>query len=343
MGWFRRTFRGPRHAARDADVALREVLRLVLDDDLEAAEKILARIVKDDSDQIDAYLALARLYRRRGETGRAIRLHQNLLLRTDLPPEVRDEALLGLAGDFRQGGFLQRAIAAYEEVLDRRPRDVVSLRALVRLHADVRSFPRALELSRRLARVEGGDGRGEEARLLVESAEAAIAEGRSDEARRALKKALRRDPSSAPAWLNLGELEAEKGHAKRALAAWRKVPEVDRRRAPEVYPRLEATYAALGRARDFETELRKRLEEEPDDGEARLALARALAARGEMEGAAGEIRALLEHDPENLRGHAALTRALLAEGRESEAVKATVELLEVLDRRGLLDRRERIE
>ena len=343
MGWFRRTFRGPKLSARDVDAALREVLRRVLDDDLEEAQQILARIVKADSDQIDAYLALARLYRRRGETGRAIRLHQNLLLRTDLPAEVRDQALLGLAGDFRQGGFLQRAIAAYEEVLDRRPRDVGSLQALVRLHADVRGFKRAMELARRLARVEGRDGRAEEARLLVESAEDALAEGHSDEARRSLKKALRRDPSSAPAWLNLGELEAEKGHAKRALAAWRKIPEVDRRRAAEVYPRLEATYAALGRARDFEGELSKRLKEAPDDGVARLALARSLAARGEMEGAAGEIHTLLEHDPENLRGHAILARVLLAEGRESEAVKALVELVDVLDRRGLLDRRERIE
>jgi lipopolysaccharide biosynthesis regulator YciM len=158
-----------------------------------------------------------------------------------------------------------------------------------------------------------------------------------------LKKALRRDPSSAPAWLNLGELEAEKGHAKRALAAWRKIPEVDRRRAAEVYPRLEATYAAVGRARDFEGELSKRLKEAPDDGVARLALARSLAARGEMEGAAGEIHTLLEHDPENLRGYAILARVLLAEGRESEAVKALVELVDVLDRRGLLDRREHIE
>jgi lipopolysaccharide biosynthesis regulator YciM len=315
-------------------------LRRVLDDDLDAAEDILSRVVRSDSDQIDAYLALARLYRRRGETGRAIRLHQNLLLRTDLPASVRDEALLGLAGDFRQGGFLQRAIAAYEEVLDRRPRERSALRALIRLHADVREFPRALELSRRLARVEGRDGRTEEARLLVESAEAAHAEGRSEDARRAIKKALRRDPRDARAWIQLGSLEAERGRGKRALAAWRKVPDVDRRRAAAIYPRLEATYAALGRPREFEEQMRALLEERPADAEARLALARALAARGEAEPAIAEVRAVLEREPENLKAHTALARVLLAEGREAEASKAFAEFLDLLERRGSLEPRE---
>jgi len=140
-------------------------------------------------------------------------------------------------------------------VLDRHPRDTTALAALVRLHADVRQFPRAIELAKRLARDEGRDERADEARLLAESAAAAHAEGRTDDARRALAKALRRDPQAAAAWVELGALEAERGRPKRALAAWRKVPGIDRRRAEQVYPRLEATFAALGRTREFESGL----------------------------------------------------------------------------------------
>jgi lipopolysaccharide biosynthesis regulator YciM len=340
---FARWLRRWREPSRDVDAALREALRRVLDDDLDAAEELLARAVRADSGRIDAYLALARLYRRRGETGRAIRLHQNLLLRTDLPAGVRDEALLGLAGDFRQGGFLQRAIAAYEEVLARRPRDVVALRALVRLHADVRQYPRALALARLLARVEGRDGRAEEAELLVEAAEAAHAEGRSDDARRALKRALRRDPGHARAWIDLGHLEAERGRTKRALQAWERVPQVDARRAADVYPRLEAAYAAMGRAREFETALRGILAQRPGDAFARLALVHTLAARGDADAAVNEARALLERDPEDLRAHAALARVFVSEGREPEAVKELGELLDVIERQGLLVPREHIE
>ena len=59
--------------------------------------------------------------------------------------------------------------------------------------------------------------------------------GRSEDARKILRRALRRDGSLARAWVRLGALEAERGKDKKALEAWRKVPEVDRRAAAHVY------------------------------------------------------------------------------------------------------------
>jgi lipopolysaccharide biosynthesis regulator YciM len=86
----------------------------VFDQDLDRAEEALVRAVRSDVDGIESYLALARLYRMRGEIGRAIRVHQNLLLRDDLSREQRLRALADLGADFRQGGFEDRAIACYE-------------------------------------------------------------------------------------------------------------------------------------------------------------------------------------------------------------------------------------
>jgi lipopolysaccharide biosynthesis regulator YciM len=340
MSWFRRWLRGERRAPKDVDTVVRKALRCVLENDLDSAEELLSRAVQIDSDQVDAYLSLARLYRLRGEIARAIRIHQNLLLRTDLRSEQRDEALYGLAGDFRKGGFLQRSIAAYEELLARRPNHQNALRTLVRLRADVRDYRRALELQRRLARSEDGNGRAEEARLLVEMAEAAHAEGQSDEERRALRRALRKDPRCVPAWIRLGAFEAERGHSKRALAAWRKVPELDRRSGAEIYPRLEATYAALGRAREFDDYLRELLEGRPGEVDASLALARALSARGDTDAAIAGVRAVLERDAENLQAHAVLSRILLSAGMEAEAVKELGELVDLLERGGVLEKRE---
>ena len=82
-----------------------------------------------------------------------------------------------LAADFRQGGFLQRAIASYEEVLARDARHVEALRALVSLCGDVRDYSRALEMQRRLAKLDKSQGPAEEARLRVDSAEAALGQG----------------------------------------------------------------------------------------------------------------------------------------------------------------------
>jgi lipopolysaccharide biosynthesis regulator YciM len=341
---FRRggTGRSQRVDVARVERAFRLALGALLEEDLDRAEQALAAVVQEDSTQIEVYLALGQLYRRRGEIGRAIRIHQNLLLRSDLSPEHRERALRGLARDFRKGGFLQRAISAYEELRDRRPRDPEALAALARLRADVRDFDAAFDAHHRLVRATRQDGRAAEARLWFERSEALAAEGKSDAARRALGKCLRWDPAMAVAWFRLGELEAERGRPKKALAAWKRALAADRRAAPRIYPRLESAWAALGRARDFETELRAELAQRPGDADARIALARTLAARGQGEQALAELEPLLEREPERLDAHAVRARILLGEGRDAEATKALAELLDVLERQGALVAREEL-
>jgi lipopolysaccharide biosynthesis regulator YciM len=342
MRWWKRAIRGERRVPSDVDRVLREALLAVLDRDLERAEELLSRALRMDPNAVESYIALARLYRMRGEIGRAIRIHQNLLLRADLTRAQSTAALADLAADFRQGGFLQRAIASYEEVLAHDPRHLPALRALVPLLSSVRSYRRAIEVARRLAKAEGGNTAASEAALLVEMAEAAQAEGRSEDARRALKRALRRDPRSVRGWVALGGIEAERGKVKAALDAWSKAPAIDRHSGPLVYPRLEATYAALDRARGFETYLRGMLEEQPDDVHARVALARTLAARGDADEAIAELRRASEQQPENLTARGALGRLLLGERREQDAVREYGELLDALERQGLLRDREKL-
>lgn len=331
MAWWRGG-RGREAEGGDADAAIRSALHAILDHDLDAAESILAGAVHADSREIDGYLALASLYRQRGEIGRAIHLHQNLLLRRDLDPAARFQALVGLADDFREGGFLRRAIAAYEEVLAHQPRHARALHALVRLLVDAREPRRAIPLARRLARIEGQQASHLEAMLWVDLAESERAEGRTQVARKALRRALRADSQNVRAWLALGLVEAELGNAKRALAAWRRVPEIDRRAGPDVYPRLAATFAALGRAREYESYLNELLASDAEDAGARLALARALAARGASEDALAEVRRVLDREPEHLEAHATQGRILLAEGRDAEVAKAHTALLDVLER-----------
>jgi lipopolysaccharide biosynthesis regulator YciM len=345
MSWWRRAFGRGRRAPETADRALRGALLAVLDRELDLAERLITSAVQLDSTGVEPYLALARLYRMRGEIGRAIRIHQNLLLRSDLDPEQTVAALADLAADFQRGGFLQRAIASWEEVLAHDPKHERALLALVSLLADVRDFPRAMAMAKRLAKLSGAavGGLPSEADLLVASAEHAHAEGRSDEARKAAKRALRRDPRSVRGWIALGEIEAERGRTKAALAAWSQVPAIDRRAGARVYPRLEATFAALDRAREFEAWLEARIAERPDDPHARLALARTLAARGAADDALSALRGLLERDPDDLEARATLGRILVSEGRDAEAAKAFAELLDVLEHRGFLRRLESLE
>ena len=343
MSWWTRAFGRGAPAPRDVDTALRSALLAVLDRDLDTAEKMLTRALRMDSGGRDSFLALARLYRMRGEIGRAIRIHQNLLLRSDLSSEQRVAALADLASDFRQGGFLRRAIASYEEVLAYEPRHVGALRALMRLHSDVRDHNRAIEMCRRLAKAEGRSGAVDEAALLVDMARVAQAEGRSEDARRAVKRALRKDPRSIQGWVTLGDLEAERSRSKQALAAWLKVIELDVQSGPLVFSKLEATHAALGRPREYEKTLREMAKRNPEEVAPVIALAETLAARGDTELAVEELRAVIDRFPGSIEARSVLGRVLLSEHRDSDAAIAFGELLDALGRKGHFESRETLD
>jgi lipopolysaccharide biosynthesis regulator YciM len=329
--WLPRAFGGDARAPRSGEAALREALLALLDRDVDRAERILVAAARRERRGIGVFLALGKLYRARGEFGRAIRVHQNLLLRADLQPAERVTALADLAEDFRRAGFLRRAIAAYEEVLAHAPRHHEALRQLARLQAGVRDFASARALSKRLAKLEKRDARPEQAALRLEEATAAHAEGRTQDARKAVRHALRLAPELAPAWLLLGEIESELGRTKAAIAAWRRVAALDPRRGRDVHPRLAAAFAALGRARDHEGCLHGLLEAQPEDAGARVALARALAARGAIDESVTELRRVLEREPADLEAQAALGGVLLGGRRDAEALRAYGDLLRVLE------------
>ena len=93
MGLLGRILRRKPAGAGDVDAATRRALARSLEQDWDGVESELAAVARARSASSDVYLALARVYRVRGEIGRAIRVHQNLLLRKDLSADERLEAL----------------------------------------------------------------------------------------------------------------------------------------------------------------------------------------------------------------------------------------------------------
>ncbi len=148
MRWFRRR-RVPSPPVT-ATAQMRTALHHVLAGDLTAAELALAGAARVDSSSPDVYMALANLYRSRGDIGRAIQIHQNLLLRGALPRELRSEALLGLALDFRSGGFLKRAASSFEELLEIEPSNPQALCELERIRVDAGEWEEAVRIRKRI-------------------------------------------------------------------------------------------------------------------------------------------------------------------------------------------------
>lgn len=118
-------------------------LNFLLNEEPDRAIDAFIEVVKLDPETIELHFALGSLFRRRGELERAIRVHQNLLQRDDLPERQRDQALHELAQDYLKAGLLDRAEDSFQRLKSTRFA-ADALRALIRIYEAEHDWPRAI-------------------------------------------------------------------------------------------------------------------------------------------------------------------------------------------------------
>ena len=108
-------------------------LNFLLNEQPDRAIDAFVEVAKLDPETTELHFALGSLFRRRGEMERAIRVHQSLLNRSDLPSAEREHAQHELAQDFLKAGMLDRAESGFEQLKDTRYA-LPALRSLIRIY-----------------------------------------------------------------------------------------------------------------------------------------------------------------------------------------------------------------
>ena len=75
-------------------------LNALLDEDPDKAIDAFVEIARLDPETAELHFALGKLFRRRGDIERAVRVHQNLLARADLSAEMSAKARFELGQDY---------------------------------------------------------------------------------------------------------------------------------------------------------------------------------------------------------------------------------------------------
>ncbi len=119
-------------------------LNFLLNEEPDRAIDAFVEVAKLDPETTELHFALGSLFRRRGEMERAIRVHQSLLNRSDLPAAEREPAQHELAQDFLKAGMLDRAENGFEQLKDTRYA-LPALRSLIRIYESEHDWPRAIE------------------------------------------------------------------------------------------------------------------------------------------------------------------------------------------------------
>ncbi len=220
-------------------------LNFLLNEQPDKAIDAFIEVVKLDPETTELHFALGNLFRRRGETERAIRVHQNLLNRMDLPVNERDHALYELGQDFLKAGLLDRAEETFQQ-LDTGQYEIEAQRCLLTIFEIEKDWPRAIEAAKGLQDRGVQSFAKEISQFRCELAQEALKRKQPEQARAELELALQANSVNVRATILLGDVEQAGGNAIAALACWKQVEHQNPQYLNLIAERVMQAYTSLG-------------------------------------------------------------------------------------------------
>jgi lipopolysaccharide biosynthesis regulator YciM len=306
-------------------------LNFLVANQVDAAIDELTKAATVAGDPLEIHLILGNLYREKGQVGRAIQEHQGLLQRPKLRKLEHANVLLCLGLDYRSGGFIDRAIEAFREVLRLDPQNRYALSNLEKLYEEQHQWEDAHTMRVKLAALTDSTvetPRHKEILAFLENelGQEAMRQGDLQQAARRFEAAIELDPRNAPAHLSVGDLRLQENRLDAAISVWERLIEAAPERSYLTFTRLESAYARDGNGDRFAALCRRLIENTPQDWRARLALARHLSAQSRHQEALELLFEALAHNPHALALHQAIWEILSRLGLSPALVRRYSEL-----------------
>lgn len=218
------------------------------------------RALEVNSDTLPAHIALAKLFRKKGDVDRAIQIHQNLLARPDLSRSDSLRIQMALARDYFAIGLLDRAENLLLEInAQRPPQDIRQkvLTLLTKLYEKEREWEQALQVARQLAANETREIHVELGHYCCELASRDVVQQNYRRAKERLAQALAYDAGSVRGSLLKADIAMAEANWREAIKALKRVAQQDAAFISETVARLVICYTQLGQKSELESVLRQ--------------------------------------------------------------------------------------
>ncbi|MFH1017253.1 MAG: tetratricopeptide repeat protein [Pseudomonadota bacterium] len=258
-------------------------------------ERLTARVQKNP-DAWEDYFLLGRLFRIRGETKRALRLHRNLSVRPFLDrakkaalfTEIGLDLLCLRAADYGELYFLS--------ALDLQKHNVEAMEGLVAASEYQGNFERAAEVLAKLIKW-GRPQASHLAHVYAALAHKYLEGGLKPRARRAVQRALKIDRDCLYAHVTLADVYLEANRTQKAMEVLKRILFRWPAHSFLVLRRLEDAHYRMNNFPEFETTLREILRTAPENYFAHYSLARHLRKKKRANPALLALRKSLEINP----------------------------------------------
>ena len=196
-------------------------LNYLLDQETDKAVEIFIKFFQVDTTTLETHVLLGNLFRRKGETEKAIRIHSNLINRSHLNEAAKAEAIYQLGQDYLHAGLLSNAEEVFKRLINiGTPGTIkVGYKCLITIYEMEKSWHQAIECARQL-RKSGLDYSQHIVHYYCELAEKELSERNYGKAQKYLGKAKSSESSSVRVKIIQGDLAREKGNNEKALACY---------------------------------------------------------------------------------------------------------------------------
>ena len=194
-------------------------LNLLLNEQPDQAIETLVKVAQLDPETVDLHFSLGNLFRRRGETERAIRVHQHLANRDDIKPRDRDHAAYELGRDFLRAGLLDRAEASLNQV-GQGKYAIPAKESLLEMYQVEKDWKKAIIAATELQGLQDKSHQLEIAQFYCEIAQEALRRKDMAEAETSINHALQAIPNQARALILQGDYFLAMERPLQAIEVW---------------------------------------------------------------------------------------------------------------------------
>lgn len=279
----------------------------------------LKETVNIDTNNVDAYIQLGNIFRRRKNPQQALQVHRDLTFRTGLTPAEKKEILTALYNDFVEAQDESSSVKAAREILQLYPIDRFALGELLRSHEKAGEWKDATAVRKKLDKIDGGDSQRVLAIYKVFEGYDLVNQGDRHRARIFFKEAIHLDKNCLAAYIAIGDSYYDEKRLEDALGYWTKIITIQPSQGNVVFERLKKGFFEVGRYGDYADTLTNLLQACPDHLTARLELAYFMEKKGEKDGAREHYTNTLDAHPESMLAKLGLYRLNQETGKKEVA------------------------
>lgn len=238
-------------------------LNFLLNEETDKAVDIFIKMLEVDSDTVETHLAVGKLFRKRGEVDRAIRIHQNLIARPQLDKIYREQSLFELGQDYFSAGMFDRAERVFLELIHAKSHSARALQMLIDIYQQEKDWENAIKVVSQYETVTGQNMQNIIAHYYCELADIVYLKEDFDQARDYLSQAFAADPSCVRASLLQARVCMGEQDYQSAIRFLKKIKDQNPNYLSEAIDLLASCYEKIQQEDELLIYLKMLIEEHP--------------------------------------------------------------------------------